>query len=175
MIDLSRNHFELFGLPARFTLSMESVERSYLDIQAQVHPDRYAAATDSERRAAMQWATRVNEAYETLREPLKRARYLLELRGVDPQIETNTAMPAEFLVAQMEWREGVEEAAAAADVDALDGLLARVRREMHGHYDALGRQFDAGEDSAAAATVRKLMFYEKIREEIGDAIAALEE
>lgn len=175
MIDLSRNHFELFGLPARFAVPMESVERTYREIQGRVHPDRFADATDAERRAAMQWSTRVNEAYETLREPLKRARYLLTLRGVDLQVETNTAMPAEFLLAQMEWREGVEEALTARDVDALDSLLARVRREMHLRYEALGQALDGGEDAVAADSVRKLMFYEKIREEIGDAIAALED
>lgn len=175
MIDLSRNHFELFGLPVRFAVPADAIERTYHEIQGRVHPDRYADATDAERRTAMQWAAHVNEAYETLREPLKRARYLLALRGVDPQIETNTAMPAEFLMAQMEWREAVEEAAAAADVDALDRLLARVRRETQAELDALGRQLDEGRDAAAAAAVRRLMFYRKVQEDIGHAIAAAEE
>jgi molecular chaperone HscB len=175
MIDLRQNHFELFGLPVRFTVPLESVERSYHDLQGRVHPDRFADATDAERRNAMQWATHVNEAYETLRDPLKRARYMLSLRGVDPQIETNTAMPAEFLMAQMEWREAVEEAADAADVDELDRLLARVRRDMHGEQDALGRELDDGRDAEAAASVRRLMFYDKIKAEIGEAIAAVEE
>lgn len=174
MIDLAHNHFELFGLPARFALPLEVLERSYHDIQGRVHPDRFAHATDPERRQAMQWATRVNEAYETLREPLKRARYLLGLRGVDPEIETNTAMPAAFLMAQMEWREAVEEAAAAADVDALDHLLARLRREMHAELDALGRDLDEGRNADAAASVRRLMFLEKIQHDIGEAIAAVE-
>jgi molecular chaperone HscB len=174
MIDLSRNHFELFGLPARFAVPADAIERSYHEIQGRVHPDRYADATDAERRTAMQWATHVNEAYATLREPLKRARYLLALRGVDPQIETNTAMPAEFLTAQMEWREAVEEAALAADVDALDHLLARLRRDTHAEFDALGRELDEGRDAEAAASVRRLMFYEKIQEDIGHAIVAAE-
>jgi molecular chaperone HscB len=174
MIDLAQNHFELFGLPARFALQVEALERSYHDIQGKVHPDRFAHASDVERRQAMQWATRVNEAYETLREPLKRARYLLGLRGVDPGIETNTAMPADFLMAQMEWREAVEEAGAAADVDALDHLLARLRRDMHAELDALGRELDAERNADAAASVRRLMFLEKIQHEIGEAIAAVE-
>ena len=175
MIDLRQNHFELFGLPVRFAVPAEAIERSYHEIQGRVHPDRFAHASDAERRSAMQWATHVNAAYETLREPLRRARYMLSLRGVDPQIETNTAMPAEFLMAQMEWREAVEEATDAADVDALDGLLARVRRDMHAELDALGRELDEGRNADAAASVRRLMFYEKIQEEIGEAIAAVED
>jgi molecular chaperone HscB len=174
MIDLSRNHFELFGLPARFAVPMDAIERTYHEIQGRVHPDRYVGASDAERRTAMQWATRVNEAYETLREPLKRARYLLALRGVDAGIETNTAMPAAFLMAQMEWREAVEEAAGAGDVDALDRLLARLRREMHAELAALGRELDEGRDADAAASVRRLMFHEKIRADIGHAIVAAE-
>lgn len=173
MIDLTQNHFELFGLPARFAVPAEVLERSYHDIQGRVHPDRFADATDAERRQAMQWATRVNEAYQTLREPLKRARYLLALRGVDPQIETNTAMPAEFLMAQMEWREAVEEA--STDVDELDRLLAKVRRDLHAELDSLGRELDEGRNEDAAASVRRLMFFEKIRHEIGEAIAAAED
>lgn len=175
MIDLAQNHFELFGLPERFAVPLEAIERSYHDIQGRVHPDRFAGATDAERRTAMQWATHVNEAYHTLREPLRRARYLLALRGVDPEIETNTAMPAEFLMAQMEWREAVEEAVDAADIDALDRLLARVRRDMHAELDALGRELDEQRNQDAAASVRRLMFYEKIQADIGDAIAAAEE
>jgi molecular chaperone HscB len=175
MIDLAQNHFELFGLPVRFSVPLEAIERSYHDIQGRVHPDRFAGATDAERRTAMQWATHVNQAYHTLREPLRRARYLLGLRGVDPGIETNTAMPAEFRMAQMEWREAVEEAAAAADVDALDRLLARVRRDMNAEMDALGRELDEGRNHDAAASVRRLMFYEKIQSDIGEAIAVAED
>jgi molecular chaperone HscB len=119
----------------------------------------------------MQWATHVNEAYHTLREPLRRARYLLALRGVDPGIETNTAMPAEFLMAQMEWRETVEEAVDAADVDALDRLLARVRRDMHAELDALGRELEEQRNEDAAASVRRLMFYDKIQSDIGACAA----
>jgi molecular chaperone HscB len=174
MIDPAHNHFELFGLPARFAVPADVLERSYHELQARVHPDRYAAATDAERRQAMQWATRVNEAYATLREPLARARYLLALRGVDPRVETDTAMPPEFLTAQMEWREALEEASAAADVEALDRLLARLRRETSTELDALARELDEGRDDAASASVRRLMFHDRIRHAIGEAIAAVE-
>src|SRR6266849_2704262 len=87
-MNLNQDHFELFGLPSRFAVD--------------------AAAPDAERRVSMQLATRVNEAYETLKSPLRRAVYILKLRGVDPEFETNTAMPPEFLVEQMSWRERIE-------------------------------------------------------------------
>lgn len=173
--DLSQNHFELFGLPARFDVPLERVDASYRDIQGQVHPDRFAHSSDAERRVSMQWATRVNEAYQTIKSPLKRAIYLLEMRGIDLGVETNTAMPTDFLMAQMEWREIVEEAEANKNVDELDALLHKLRDEMAEHYGELERQIDvANDDHAAAQTVRKLMFLERLKSEIGDAIADME-
>src|SRR5690554_3050796 len=118
-----QNHFELFGLPVRFELQADALERAYRDIQARVHPDRFAHAGDAERRASLQWTTRVNEAFRTLRHPVTRARHILELNGVDVAFETNTAMPQDFLMQQMELREALEE---AKDADALDNL----RREL---------------------------------------------
>ena len=87
------NHFDLFGLAPSFSIEGEALERSYRDIQSKVHPDRFANAGDAERRASLQWTTRVNEAYRTLKDPVQRARHLLELHGVDVAFETNTAMP----------------------------------------------------------------------------------
>src|SRR5437773_10894736 len=105
-----QNHFELFGLQPAFSLDETALERSYREIQSRVHPDRFAHASDAERRASLQWTTRVNEAYRTLRDPVQRAKHLLELHGVDVAFETNTAMPAEFLMQQMELREKLDEA-----------------------------------------------------------------
>ena len=102
--DFSRNHFELLGLPVAFALDPARLESGYRELQGAVHPDRFAAASDAERRIAMQWATHANEAYRTLRDPLERARYLLRLRGFDTEEETNTSMPPDFLMQQMEWR-----------------------------------------------------------------------
>jgi molecular chaperone HscB len=173
--DLSRNHFELFGLPVRFNVPLDQVDASYRDIQSQVHPDRFASASDAERRVSMQWATRVNEAYQTLKSPLKRATYLLEQRGMDVGAESNTAMPADFLMAQMEWREAVEEAANDGNVAALDELLRKLRGEMNAYYGELGHLIDeANDDDSAVKMVRKLMFLERLQSEIGDAIADME-
>ncbi|HKY02472.1 MAG TPA: Fe-S protein assembly co-chaperone HscB [Burkholderiales bacterium] len=175
-VNLSANHFELFGLPPRFALAGDAIDHSYRDMQAQVHPDRFANASDAERRVSMQWATRVNEAYQTLKSPLRRATYLLQLHGIELGVETNTAMPADFLMAQMEWREAIEEAEEAQDIDALEKLLLQSRAEMRRHYEELERQIDIERDFAAAgANVRKLMFLEKLKSEIGDAIVEIEE
>src|SRR3954451_10359610 len=123
-----QNHFELFGLQAAFGIDSEVLEKAYREIQARVHPDRFAHAGDAERRASLQWTTRVNEAYRTLKDPVQRAKHLLELHGVEVAFETNTAMPPEFLMQQMELRETLEE---AKDASSLDTLRAGLRKQKH--------------------------------------------
>src|SRR6185503_1893686 len=121
------------GLPVAYSVDPARLEASYRDLQSRVHPDRFAAGSEAERRVAMQWATRTNEAYRTLRDPLERARYLLHLRGYDTGEESNTAMPPDFLMQQMEWREAVAEALAHRDTAKLTELrmdLADHRAEM---------------------------------------------
>ena len=162
-----KNHFELLGLPPRFALDTASLERSYRDLQSRVHPDKYAAASEPERRVAMQWAARANEAYRTLRHPVERARYLLGLKGFDTEEESNTAMPPDFLMQQMEWREAVSEARGAGDARELRRLrtsLGESRKDMLRMLElAIDREsnFDAG-----CSLVRKLRFLDKLEEEI---------
>jgi molecular chaperone HscB len=169
MIDFRQNHYELFGLQPRFNLDLSELEQAYRGIQSRVHPDKFVHASDAERRASMQSATQVNEAYRTLKSPLARARYLLALHRVDVQSESNTAMPPEFLLQQMQWREAVED---AADRPAeLAALALRLGREMQEHYALLESQLDQERDYPRAAdAVRKLMFLERLRAEIGDAL-----
>ncbi|ANQ85205.1 co-chaperone HscB [Azoarcus olearius] len=174
-IDLQQDYFSLFGMPRRFRIDESALEAAWHGLQGEVHPDRFAHLPDVEKRRSMQWATRVNEGFRVLRKPLSRAQYLLELAGVDAAVDTNTAMSPEFLMEQMEWREAVEEARAAGEVDELEQLHLRLRqhsREVHaGLADALD---DAGDYPAAAETVRRLMFIEKLQHEIDDALEALE-
>ena len=172
---LTQDFFELFGLPARFQVDGEQLDRAYRSLQSTVHPDRFVNAPEAERRVSMQQATQVNEAYQTLRNPVRRAAYLLAQRGIDPGFETNTAMPAEFLVEQMEWREAIEGATGSADARELDHLSSRLGGELRQMYAEIGRQIDEqGDFRGAADTVRKLMFLEKVGTEIGDAMEALE-
>lgn len=169
-----QNHFDLFQLPARFTLDMGALDAAYRDVQGQVHPDRFVNATDAEKRVAMQWATRANEAYQTLKNPQKRARYLCEMNGVDLQTESNTAMPMEFLMQQMEWREELGEARAGKDVAALELLDEQVKAERKTRLELVGRELDAGDYAEAAQGVRALMFLDKFGEEVHHAFEAAE-
>ena len=174
-LNFAADHFALFGLPRVQTLDLESLESSYRAVQSKVHPDKHAHAGDSDRRLAMQWATRINEAYRTLKNPLSRAQYVLLLKGVDTATESNTAMPPAFLMEQMEWREAVQEARAGEDVDELDKLLARLRHQHAGVVGEIERDIDRTRDyHAAAAAVRRLMFLEKLQHDILDAIESLE-
>jgi molecular chaperone HscB len=169
-----QNHFELFNLPARFEVDQTALDAAYREVQGRVHPDRFVNATDAEKRVAMQWATRANEAYQTLRIPQKRAQYLCELNGADLQTESNTAMPMEFLMQQMEWREALGDARAAKDAEALDALDEQVRRERKERLAQIGKQLDAGDYDAAAQGVRALMFLEKFGDEVQYAFEAME-
>ena len=170
-MDFSRNHFELLGLPLKFAVDAARLERGYRELQTRVHPDRFAASTEAERRVAMQWAARANEAYRTLRDPLERARYLLQLKGFDTGEESNTSMPPDFLMQQMEWREVVADSRATRNMAALErlrGELAEARHEMLGQLErAIDRDanFDAG-----CSLVRKLRFLEKLEAEIDEAL-----
>jgi molecular chaperone HscB len=169
-----QNHFELFQLPPRFDVDMAALDAAYLEVQGRVHPDRFVNATDAEKRVAMQWATRANEAYQTLKNPQKRAQYLCELNGVDLQTESNTAMPMAFLMQQMEWREELGDARAAKDADALDALDKQVRMERKEMLAQVGKQLDAGDFQKAAEGVRALMFLDKFGDEVQYAYEAVE-
>ena len=174
-IDLTQDYFSLFELPRAYAVDDRALEAAWHRLQSQVHPDRYAHLPDADKRRSMQWATRVNEGFRTLQKPLARAQYLLVLAGVDAGVETNTAMSAEFLMEQMEWREAVEEAREAAEVSELEDLHRRLlghAREVRGH---LAAQLDEHQDyEAAADTVRRLMFIDKLQQEIDEALLALE-
>src|SRR5512139_2196483 len=141
-MDFKADHFALFGIKPLFRLDLSDLDSRYRDIQAQVHPDRFAHATEIERRLSMQWATQANEAYQTLKKPLERAKYLLHLTGHDIKAESNTAMPADFLMEQLEWREAVAEARGGGDHHELEHLHNRLRGDIVARHDELGRLLD---------------------------------
>lgn len=173
--DFNKNHFELFGLQPSFRIDAARLEAAYRELQGAVHPDRHAAGSDAEKRVSMQWATRANEAYRTLKQPIARARYLLSLHGIDTQEETNTAMPAEFLMQQMEWREAAQEGRLDKNAAALAKLADELEEEERAMLDELGAALADNRDlPKAALIVRKLRFLAKLGEEIGDAMEALE-
>jgi len=173
-MNLNENHFQIFGVPARFEVDLEGLEARYRELQREVHPDRFARASQAEQRVSMQLATRVNEAYQTLKSPIARAGYLLELHGVDPEFETNTAMPAEFLAEQMEQRERLEAAVAAGDWERLVALSSDLRLAQDALLARIERQLEAQDWKEAAGTLRQLKFLEKMSEEIGEAEERME-
>jgi molecular chaperone HscB len=162
-----QSHFDLFGLPPAFSLEKDRLEAAYREIQSRVHPDRFASAGDAERRASLQWTTRVNEAFQVLRSPVARAKHLLEMHGVDVAFETNTAMPPDFLMQQMELREALEEAKERKSFDALERLKSDLRDDKAVLEKQIAQAIDQKKDyPGAAGLVRKLMFLDKLDEEI---------
>ncbi|HEY5632694.1 MAG TPA: Fe-S protein assembly co-chaperone HscB [Burkholderiaceae bacterium] len=167
---LLRNHFELFGLPERFALDPGALDAAYRKVQGVVHPDRFASATDNERRVAMQLAANANEALRTLRDPARRAGYICQLHDVPVEMHSNTSMPQSFLVAQMQWREQLEEACEQRDPAALDALRARVGAERNALLERVAAALDDERDfETAAALVRQLAFYDRLGGEIDAA------
>ena len=168
---LDSDDFELFGVPRRFAQDRAQLDTRWRALQAEVHPDRFAVEGQAAQRVAMQWAVRVNEAYQRLKDPLKRAAYLCELLGAPVDAENNTAMPPAFLVQQMEWREALDDAMTAEQVEALATEVAARRQSA---LDALRVTLDERRDAQAAAQqVRALMFVERFAEDIERRLEAL--
>lgn len=162
------DHFSLFGLPARFDIDAGALEQAWRAVASQVHPDRFATASPAERRVAMQWAARANEAYRQLRDPLLRAGYLCEQAGVDLQTETNTSMDSAFLMQQMEWREMLDDA--RHDPSVLIALRAELNDARQQMRATLADLLDTRRDySKAGVKVREWMFVEKLAQELAHA------
>ncbi|MEO8487883.1 MAG: Fe-S protein assembly co-chaperone HscB [Betaproteobacteria bacterium] len=171
MLDFTRNHFELFGLPVRYALDESALDDAYRALQRTVHPDRHAGSDDAAKRMALQAAARVNEAHRTLADPVDRARYLLSLRGVDAFDETDTALDVDFLERQLDRRERAAEAAEAGDTGALEALLDEVRRESASAQTALGSMLDAPTPSSESrGRVRELRFLDKLAGDVDEMI-----
>lgn len=170
-----QNYFEFFALPECYALDTKQLESNFRKIQSATHPDRFVNATPSEKLASMQQATFANEAFGVLKNPANRAKYLLELQGIDAIAETNTALPMDFLMQQMEWREQLEDAKAARDIDALDALYAALRKETVQMQHALSELFDNKKDyTGATELTRKLIFIDKVCADIQQAIEHLD-
>jgi len=171
VLDFARNHFELFGLPVRYSVDPAALDDAYRALQRRVHPDRHAASDDASRRLALQAAARVNEAYRTLVDPVERARYLLALRGVDAFDETDTSLDVDFLERQLERRERAAEALDARDEGALDALLREVRGDAKALEASLGALLDAqGAPPAARSRVRELKFLDKLAGDLDEML-----
>ena len=158
---IEQDYFALFQLPRQYAVDQAALDAAWKRVSMQVHPDRFATASPVEKRVAMQWSSRANEAYRILREPLARARYLCELAGVDLQTETNTAMSPGFLIQQMEWREQLDEIEERADSVALQSLNATLERAMADTEQAVATLLDSAQYDQAAIRLREWMFIDK--------------
>ncbi|MEN8763315.1 MAG: Fe-S protein assembly co-chaperone HscB [Thiogranum sp.] len=174
---LTQNHFELFSLPQRYVLERAQLDARYRDMQRSVHPDRYASAGDQEKRISMQHTTKINEAYEVLKDPLKRGRYMLELRGytIDDQ-QTSHQDPA-FLMQQMELRETLAGIRGQdAPLQELDRLAQTVRSQFRALESELAQALDGGSDIERAVTlVLRMQFFKRLQEEVQELEADLED
>ena len=164
MISLQANDFEVFDVSAQFAQDRAQLDARWKALQREAHPDRFAAEGAAAQRVAMQWSVRINEAYQRLKDPLKRAAYLCELRGAPVQAENNTAMPASFLMQQMAWRESLDDTESLEGLEALaDEVSAQQRRVQL----ELARLLDEAQDPAqAVGQVRALMFIERFTQEV---------
>jgi len=169
-----KNHFELFQMPVMFEIDTQQLDAAYREVQGRVHPDKFVTATDAEKRVAMQWATRANEAYQTLKNPLKRAMYLCELNGVDLVTESNTHMPTAFLMQQIEWREALDEARDTKNQSALEQLENELIQKRGGLLSLVTQHLNAAQYNDAGEQVRQLMFVEKFGDEVGRVFELLE-
>jgi molecular chaperone HscB len=168
------SYFEAFELAPGFALDVKTLAARFRELQSTTHPDRFASASDAEKRTAMERATEVNDAYQTLRDPVRRAMYLLWLKNVNGMDEKNTKMPHDFLVEQIEWREAIADAKLKEDTDRLDEM----NTELQSILGSLGNTFSAayeGDHFAIATTLaRKMRFVQKLIEEVDLAIAAID-
>lgn len=171
---LQRNYFELLGVPTQFEVDLALLDQHYRQLQSEVHPDRFVTASANDRMQSMQIATQANEAYQTLKNATARARYLLQLSGIETLEESNTAMPMDFLMLQMEWRETIDDATATKDVSALDALLAEIKQTAKSLVENLSVLFAEKAYTQASESVRKLSFIDKISADIHRAIEQLE-
>lgn len=163
-MNLQSTDFELFGVPAQFAQDRAALDARWKDLQREAHPDKFAAQGSAAKRVAMQWSVRINEAYQRLKDPLRRASYLCELNGAPINAEKNTAMPTEFLIQQMAWREALD---AAKTVENMNKIAFESNEYGREQLLKIEQSIDIKHDFISAATqVRSLMFIERFQTEV---------
>lgn len=171
-----QNHFALFSLPEQFALDRQALDTAYREIQRMVHPDRFVNAPESDRRAALQWASLANDAYQTLRNPIKRAAYLCAIHGFPLDAETSgPAMPPDFIFEQIEWREHLDNARIDRDIPALETLGEHLRQRTAEQMKLIENALNGNHYTSAIQEVRKMMFLQKFGDEISFAFDELDQ
>ena len=179
MLDFSKNYFELFGLPVGYIVDTEQLAERYRELQRVVHPDRFANASEQERRLSMQGATRINEALETLKDPILRARYLLSLNGIEMDAQRESTHDAAFLMEQLELREQLEEARHSDDpFTTISELMLGINRKINALVGQMAVQFEEATPDQleeAREILRKMQFLQKLRFDAESLEAELDE
>ncbi|WP_204319124.1 Fe-S protein assembly co-chaperone HscB [Pelistega ratti] len=158
-------YFSLLNIAPIFALDKDQLEKAWREASSRVHPDRFAMASAAEKRIAMQWASRINQAYDVLKSPVKRAAYLCELAGFAINAESNTSMDTAFLMKQMQWREELDQV--RADTEGLSRLLSTISTEEKVLEQCITELLDNKKDYAKASEkIRQLMFVTKVQQEI---------
>jgi len=170
-MNLQSNDFELFGVPVQFAQDRAALDARWKALQREAHPDKFAAQGAAAQRLAMQWSVRINEAYQRLKDPLKRASYLCELHGAPIDAHNNTAMPPHFLMQQMHWREALDE---AKTIQNMEEIASEVNKDEREQLSKIEQSLDVNKDfSQAAQQVRSLMFIERFAHEVDARIDQL--
>ncbi len=172
-MNLQSNDFELFGLTQKFSQERSAIDARWKQLQAEAHPDKFAAQGASAQRIAMQWSVRINEAYQRLKDPLKRASYLCELNGAPVNAENNTAMPAGFLMQQIEWREELDDAGTTESIEKIASQANECGRDQ---LLKIEQAIDLQNNfKAAVEHVRSLMFVERFAQEVDARLDQLQQ
>jgi molecular chaperone HscB len=179
MLNFTRNYFELFGLPVGFLVDIDELRERYRDLQRVLHPDRFAGSSEQERRLSMQGTAHINQAYETLKDPLKRALYLLELHGVETGPDHETTRDTGFLMEQLELREELAQLGDQPDaLAAVQVFLERIEGMIRTTVGKIAVDFETPEPRKLARvleSVRRMQFLNKLHSEAEAVEARLED
>ena len=166
---MSINFFTLLQLPEAFVIDLETLHQNYQSIQKDIHPDRFVTFDDEAKLESIKKTAQVNDAYQTLKSPIRRAEYLLQLKGINIHDEKYTAVPQDFLMQQMEWREELE--THKLDKVALEKLAQDIQKNKNDMMNQLPSFFDDKNHlNDAIRVTRELNFIEKIEQHINDAL-----
>ncbi|MDH5447360.1 MAG: Fe-S protein assembly co-chaperone HscB [Gammaproteobacteria bacterium] len=173
---LSSNFFELFDVPVSYEIDLDLIQQRYRELQRAVHPDKFVNATAQEKRLSMQQTSWINEALNTLKQPVERASYLLKLKGVDINLESETTMDAGFLMEQIEMREALSEAGSKDNpFDELDRINNDIKHKTNTMADCFSRAYAEGQLDDAKEWIRKMQFMQKAKKEVDELLASIED
>lgn len=167
--------FAAFGIEPTFAIDLSALAAKYRDLQSAVHPDRFANATDAEQRVAMARAVEINDAYNTLKDPVRRAMHLLSLKGIDALAASDTSMPVDFLMEQVEWREALADAKLKEDSERLEAMASEIASILRSLGDTFAAAWRGEHLPVATTLARKMRFMQKLGDEVDAALADLEQ